>query len=123
MLLRAGRIVAIVAALVVAAAGSANAEPVLLSEHAFFPRGCGDGRSYPGADVETHVAVDPRDPARGAAAWIDASGITNLVARSHDGGRTWTESTVPGLRCTGDPEAVLSGDPWLAFGPDGVPYL
>lgn len=102
---------------------SASAEPVLLSARSLFPDGCGSGPSFPGADFETHVAVNPRNPSNVVATWIDGSGITNLVASSLDDGRTWKETTVPGLRCTGDPNTVLSGDPWLSFGPDGVLYL
>src|SRR2546421_1552366 len=122
---RTGRIAALSVALllVVAAAQPAFAEPVLLSARTLFPHGCGDGPSFPGADFETHVAVNPRDPANVVATWIDGSGITNVVASSQDGGRSWTESTVPGLRCTGDPKTVLSGDPWLSFGPDGILYM
>src|SRR5947207_3691769 len=113
--------IALAAALVLAS--PAAAAPVLLSSRPLFPHGCGDGPSFPGADFETHVAVDPRDSSRVAAAWIDGSGITNVTASSRDSGRTWTESTVPGLRCAGDSQTVLSGDPWLSFGPDGVLYL
>src|SRR5205814_1312235 len=45
--------------------------------------------------------------------------LSNLVAVSHDGGKTWSSHTVGKLsRCTGGAKERAS-DPWLSFGPDG----
>lgn len=88
-----------------------------------FPDGCGGERTWAGADFEPHAAVNPRDPRNIAVAWIEGSAVTVVVASSHDGGRSWRQTKVPGLHCTGDAEALATGDPWLAFGPDGVLHL
>ncbi len=94
-----------------------------LSAHDLFPHGCGGSATFPGADFETHVAVNPRRPSNIVATWIEGTGVTAVVSATHDGGRTWHETRVPGLRCTGDSGTVLSGDPWLSFGPHRTLYL
>jgi hypothetical protein len=93
-----------------------------LSVPDLFPHGC-DALTFPRADFETHVAVNTRRPRKMVAAWIEGTGVTIVTAATHDGGRTWHESKVPGLHCTGDTGAVLSGDPWLAYGPGRRVYL
>lgn len=94
-----------------------------LSVPDLFPHGCGRGETFPRADFETHVAVNRRRPANMIATWIEGTGLTVVTAATHDGGRHWRESRVPGLRCTGDDGANLSGDPWVAFGRGGWAYL
>lgn len=72
--------------------------------------------------VEPHLAVDPRDPRRMAAAWMQDFTQGIIVAWTHDAGRTWTRSVPPMLSlCTGSKGA--SADPRLSYGPDGVLYL
>ena len=88
-----------------------------------FPNGCGEGESFPHADFETHLAISPRRPRNMIATWIQGTGLTVVTAATHDGGRTWRQSKVPGLRCTGDAGVNLSGDPWVAFGRGGRAQL
>jgi len=90
------------------------------------------GTLYVGAEVEPHIAVDPRDPSHLVGAWQQDrwsnGGARGLVgAASFDGGRTWTGSAAPFSRCTGgtaanggDYERV--SDPWVSIGPDGTVY-
>lgn len=49
------------------------------------------------------------------------------VGVSNDGGKTWTESTLPDDMCApGTPSSLSfyqrSSDPWVSFGPDGIAY-
>ena len=105
------------------AAGKARITIVkLLSRADLFPGGCA-GQVFPGADFEPHIAVDSVLQRRMAVAWIDGSGITNVLAFTRDGGRHWRERRVPGLDCTGDDGVALTGDPWLSYGRDGILYM
>lgn len=72
--------------------------------------------------VEPILVADPRDPRHLVAASMaftrtDASFMCAAFT-SFDGGATWSRSTLPDLE-----KAAFSGDPWLAFGPDGTVYL
>jgi hypothetical protein len=120
--------VATVVATALVATGVASAQPRVgqlrnISVPDLFPNGCGQGQQFAHADFETHLAVNPRRPRHMIATWIEGTGVTVVTAATHDGGRTWRQSKVPGLHCTGDPETVLSGDPWVAFGRGGRAYL
>jgi hypothetical protein len=90
------------------------------------------GTSYLNAEVEPHVAVDPRDPSHLIGAWqqdrSSDGGSRGLVsATSFDGGRTWTRAMAPFSRCTGGNAGNGGGyaratDPWVSIGPDGIAY-
>lgn len=105
-------------------------DPQLLSGPTPFSDGCGlPGRPSSETEVEATVAVDPRDSNTVVAAWqqdrfLDGGGaLSNLVAVSRDGGRSWSRHSVPGLsRCTGG-RADRTSDPWLSYGPNGIVYL
>jgi len=114
--------------LLVAAAPAGAAAPgvgplVPVSVPDLFPEGCGGMRVWPGGDFEPHAVADPADPSAMAVAWIEGTGVTIVVASTRDGGRTWSQARVPGLHCTGDEASAATGDPWLAYGPDGMLYL
>jgi hypothetical protein len=82
----------------------------------------------PHSAAEPSIAVNPRDPKHLVAAWqqdrITTGGdLSNVVAVSRDGGRTWRRVLVAGLtRCTGGNDSSAS-DPWVTIGPDGIVYL
>lgn len=87
------------------------------------------GRPQIDSEVEPHVAVDPTDPDRMIAAWIQdrhpngGGGRSNVVGVSDDGGNSWRQVVVPGISgCSGGRYARAT-DPWLDVGPDGVAYL
>jgi hypothetical protein len=96
----------------------------------FEPGGCGvPGQPSFGAAAEPSIAVNPRDPDNLVAVWqqdrfaVDGGALSNVVAASRDGGRTWRRALVPGIsRCTGGADERTS-DPWVSIGPDGVAYL
>jgi hypothetical protein len=91
--------------------------------------GCGvPGDEQRGSEAEPHLAVDPRNPRRLVATWQqdrfveDGGALSNLVASSRDGGRTWRTVRLPGLsRCTRGKDERAS-DPWLSIGRDGTVY-
>lgn len=73
--------------------------------------------------VEPDIEVDPADPLRVVAAWIQDDGSAIATSTSLDGGRSWSPRFVPGLaRCTGGRQ-VATLDPWLSFGAAGRLYL
>ena len=99
-----------------------------------FAAGCGiDGTGlFVNAEVEPHLAVDPRDPNHLVAAWqqdrwSDGSSRGDLAAASFDGGATWSASPLPFSVCAGGTAAdgtdyARATDPWVAFGADGAVY-
>ena len=126
--------VQLVAAQVPAAAGEDHGggdRVRVLSGVSPFAAGCpgrpGEESAITGAEVEPAVTVDPNDPRRIVATWQQDIGSpaarSDLVASSHDGGRTWRTSTIPGLTaCTGG-GGDLASDPWLSTGGDGTVYF
>jgi len=94
-----------------------------------FPQGCGgpqDGTHIPGAEIEPAVTVSPRHPRTIVATWqqdLGVGGRSDLIGTSHDGGRTWSRHTIPGLtRCTGG-TADSATDPWVSAAGDGTIYF
>ena len=81
------------------------------------------GERTHGAEIEISLSVDPNDPHRMVAAWIQDAYAGIGTAVTHDGGRTWTNGVVPDLSvCSGAP-FFLTADPWLSTGPDSTIYL
>lgn len=96
------------------------------------PRTAAGTIAYPNSAVEPYVAADPRTVGTSHANVIGVwqqdrfpdAGARGLVgASSFDGGRTWTERSLPFTRCAhgGLPYPVAS-DPWVSIGPDGTAY-
>ena len=91
-----------------------------------------DIASQPGSEpdtvVEPDVAVSPRNPSFAIATahdsrFPDGGAVDISIARTSDGGRTWTHKPVRGITvATGGPYERAS-DPVVAFGPDGTAYL
>src|SRR5512134_697408 len=110
--------------------------PVLISAASPFPAGCtgvaGAGAPYTNAEVEPHVAVNPRDPANIVAVWQQdrwASRSANglMTATTTNGGVNWTRVAVPFSRCAGGTVAnggdyARSTDPWVTIAPDGTAF-
>lgn len=102
-----------------------------------FPNGCGlppgpDGSAQEpeeSSEAEPAIAVNPTDENNVVAYYqqdrfkVDGGAITNVVAASHDVGRTWKQINPPGLSvCTGGRRQRTS-DPWVSIGPDGRTYI
>lgn len=91
------------------------------------------GTLYMDAEVEPHVSMHPADPLHLVGAWQQnrwsgggAQGV--LIARSDDGGVTWTRTAAPLSRCTGGTpgngaDYERASDPWTAIAPDGTAYV
>jgi hypothetical protein len=96
----------------------------------FKPGGCGVfGQPTFDSEAEPSLAVNPRDPRNLVAVWqqdrfpVDGGALSNVVAVSKNGGRSWRQVLVPRIsRCTGGADE-RSSDPWLSIGPDGKVYL
>jgi hypothetical protein len=94
-----------------------------------FPVGCpgeiGDADRLPGSEIEPMIAVNPEDPANIVATWqqdLGAAARADLVAATHDRGRTWKSVTMGGTACTGGP-ADAASDPWVSAGPRDTMYF
>lgn len=100
-----------------------------------FAAGCGaqsSGTLYRGAEVEPHLAVNPRNSKHMVAAWQQdrwsngaAQGLASAV--SFDGGRNWQNTLAAFSRCSGGTLASgtnydRSSDPWVSIGADGTAY-
>ena len=93
------------------------------------------GTNYPDAEVEPWVSVNPNNLNNIIGVWQqdrwNNGGAQGLVAGfSLDGGKSWSESTLPFSGCA--PRAILdpftntpydrASDPWVSTGPDGTAY-
>jgi hypothetical protein len=103
------------------------AVPGLVSGSTPYSAGCGlggTGTLYTSAEVEPHIAVDPRDANHLVGAWqqdrwSDGSARGVVTAASFDGGLTWSQATPAFSTCSGGPD-VRATDPWVAITRDGV---
>jgi hypothetical protein len=90
------------------------------------------GTLFAGAEVEPHLAADPRDAGHLVAAWqqdrwSNGSARALMAAASFDGGGTWSVHALPFSACAGEgagrgAEYLRTSDPWLAFGGDGTVF-
>ncbi len=87
------------------------------------------GRNFPDAEVEPQVAVQGSNMIAmwHQDRWSNGGGHGIGVGVSSDGGKTWSDSTLPIDRCApGTPESLSfyqrNSDPWVSFGPDGTAY-
>lgn len=95
-----------------------------------FTDSCGFAAAEPfvDAEVEPHLSVNPTNPKHLLATWqqdryAGGGARSNLVAVSHNGGKSWRSSTLPGISsCTGG-ERLRASDPWTAIGADGTAYV
>lgn len=86
------------------------------------------GTNFPDAEVEPWISVNPSHPNNIIGAWQQDrwsnGGSRGLVAGfSLDGGKSWSESTLPFSQCApGGLPFQRASDPWVSFGPDGTAY-
>jgi hypothetical protein len=90
--------------------------------------GAQTGTSYPGTQVEPRLAVDPTNAKHLVGVfqqdrWNNGGAFGIVAAVTFDGGKTWTDSVLPGLsRCSGGPYDRAS-DPWVSIGANGTVYV
>jgi len=82
----------------------------------------------PGTQAEPYLHVNPADFKHLIAGWqenrFEDGGAQALnVAVSFNGGRTWSESVLPGLTLVSGGPWERASDPWVEFGPDGYVYF
>ncbi|MET0134615.1 MAG: sialidase family protein, partial [Kibdelosporangium sp.] len=111
--------------------------PARVSGPTPFEAGCagetGPDTLYGNAEVQPHLAVNPRDPRHLLGTYqqdrwsgVAAQGV--LTAASFDGGRTWRRSTAPVSECTGGTagnggDYKRATDSWVSISPDGTAHL
>ena len=90
------------------------------------------GTSYPNAEVEPWVAVNPTNPFNIIGVWQQdrwsgggANGLATGV--SFDQGRTWSETSPHFTRCSGGNASnggdyERASDPWVSFSPNGTAH-
>ncbi len=107
-------------------APSSPATTATVSGASPFSAACGGsgGNLYVNAEVEPHVAVDPRDSTHLVGVWQQdrwSSGAArgNVSGVSFDGGASWTITQPAFSVCEGG-EFLRSTDPWVTIGPDGT---
>ncbi|ALG07271.1 hypothetical protein AOZ06_10365 [Kibdelosporangium phytohabitans] len=109
----------------------AGADLVRVSGPSPFPVACsesGPGTVYPNAEVQPHLAVNPRNPAHLVGTyqqdrWSTVASQGVLAATSFDGGRTWKRSVPATSECSGGTDLKRATDSWVAVGPDSTAYL
>ena len=87
------------------------------------------GRNFPDGEVEPQVAVNGGNLIAmwHQDRWSNGGGHGIGVGVSSDGGKTWSDSTLPIDMCApGTPDSLSfyqrNSDPWVSFGPDGTAY-
>lgn len=119
-------------------ASLASVQQVRVTARSPFPDGCDaapsppDAVSYPGAEVEPQVAIDPRDPSHLIGVWqqdrwSDGGARGLRTGYSFDAGLTWTVTQAAFTHCTGGNagnggDYPRASDPWVTIGPDGIAY-
>jgi hypothetical protein len=87
----------------------------------------GPGTNSVNAEVEPWVSANPTNSANIVGVWQQDrwsnGGAHGLVAgSSSDGGKTWSETTLPFSACANGLGYERASDPWVSFGPDGTAY-
>jgi hypothetical protein len=111
-----------------------NDAVVRVTDASPYPSSCSSptGTLFSGAEVEPHVAIDPRDPNRLIGVWqqdrwSNGGARGNGTGVSFDGGRTWSRSAVPFTVCAGGNAGNggdwdRASDPWVSIAPDGTAH-
>jgi hypothetical protein len=134
-------VAAAASAVVLAAAGVADAYPYSIgptvpasgqspfagcTAGTFFPTSV----NYPNTEVEPFVAVNPTDPDNIIGVfqqdrWNDGGAHGLVASRSTNGGTSWTENFAAFSACaggTGQNAYEHASDPWVTFDPSGNAY-
>ena len=87
-----------------------------------------ENHPQPGTQAEPYLHVNPANFKHLIAGWqenrYEDGGAQALnVAVSFNGGRTWTESVLPGLTLVSGGPWERASDPWVEFGPDGYVFF
>ncbi len=82
----------------------------------------------PGTQAEPYLHANPLDSDHLVAGWqenrfMDGGAQALNVAVSFDGGKSWTESILPGLTLVSGGPWERASDPWVEFGPDNRVYF
>lgn len=115
----------------------ASGGPTTVSGPTPFPPGCngqtGPGTLYRNAEVQPHLAVNPRNPRHLVGTyqqdrWSSVASQGVLTVTSFDGGRTWKHAIPPMSECAGgNPgnggDLKRSTDSKVAVSPDGTAYV
>ena len=94
-----------------------------------FPPGCAAqpeapfGERLDDAEMESFLAVNPRNPANLVVGWMQDLYAGFVTAATMDGGRHWAIVPVPGTSSCSGGDFDLAADPVLSFGLDGTLYL
>jgi hypothetical protein len=87
------------------------------------------GRNFLSAEVEPQLAVSGNNMIGQwhQDRWSNGGGHGIGVGVSKNGGKTWTQATMPWDKCApGTPSSLTiynrNSDPWVSFGPDGIAY-
>jgi hypothetical protein len=81
------------------------------------------GERVEDAEMETHLAVNPRDSMNLVVGWMQDLFAGLVTAATRDGGRHWTIIPVPGTSTCSGGDFDIAADPTLSFGVDGTLYL
>lgn len=92
----------------------------------------GPGTNFVNSEVEPFVTVNPTNPSNIVGdfqqdRWSNGGAHGLVTSRSHDGGKTWSESWAHFSTCSGGTSANggnydRASDPWVTFAPNGDVY-
>ena len=105
-------------------AGTASAEPVLVSGPSPLATECSLNPRNRDIESEAVLAANPRDVMNLVAGWTQDAGEAVLVSSSHDGGASWTTVIPPKANhCSGLDRYNNAINPSVAFDAGGTAYL
>src|ERR1700759_2464217 len=102
---------------------------VRVSQASPYADGCGGGAgAFEDAEVEPYMAINPANTSNLIGAWqqdrfADGGAHGLVAASSMDGGKHWSEHTLPFSVCGGGDAAnggnyARASDPWVSISPD-----
>jgi len=107
---------------------------VRVSQASPYADGCGGGGgAFEDAEVEPYMSINPANTSNLIGAWqqdrfADGGAHGLVAASSMDGGKHWTEHTLPFSVCGGGDAGnggnyARASDPWVSISPDGSAYV
>lgn len=127
-------VAAVAGLLALAPTAHADTTPIVtqISTPSPFPAGCDHrdpvGTSYPNAEVQPDIAVDPHNPSHLVGAWqtdrwSGVGGRGLITAATFDGGRTWTYATPPAVSTCAGGDFARATDTQVSIGSNGKVFL